>query len=120
MDAHPTASPLSLAGVYRDQMLRMRGEIFELELQMESVREQFVSEMIKAGWKRFEYRSIYYGSHEEYGESDREVSFFFHPSVDVSVWSDVGFSHGHFSQCKENDKFDKWFAEIPQDHFIEL
>lgn len=59
MDAHPTASPLSLAGAYRDQMLRKRGEILDLELQMESVRGQFVSEMTKAGWKRFEYCSIY-------------------------------------------------------------
>lgn len=120
MDAHPTASPLSLAGAYRDQMLRKRGEISELELQMESAREQFVSDMTKAGWRRFEYHSFYYGSHDELGEGNIDVSYLFHPSVNVSVWSGIVFEHGHRGQNKNNDRFGKWLSEIPEDKFVEL
>ncbi len=117
MDAHPTASP---ASAYRDQVLLLRGQVSELELQMVLVREDLVREMTAAGWKQFEYYSSYYGSHGESGGGDREVSFLFHPSVDVSVWSESSFSHGYFSQSENNNRFEKWLAEIPQAHVIEL
>lgn len=59
-------------------------------------------------WTSFTFFSQYYGSHEERGEGDTQITYLFRPGIDVEQWKEKRFSHGGFSQAPENDKFEKW------------
>ena len=106
--------------VYRAQTSSLQDQIRKLECEIQTARERFVGEKIAEGWKQFEYFSSYYGSHGELGEGNLETTFLFHPSVDISTWEGVTFSHGHFSQCENTKRFDVWLSGIPDGHIIEV
>lgn len=75
--------------------------------------------MSTEGWKKFVFYSSYYGSHPEQGEGSVETVYFFHPSVDISQWENVEFSHGHCSQDENNSKFEEWLKSLPPEKFME-
>ena len=98
----------------------LRGEIRRLEKELESEKENFVAEKVAEGWSRFHFFSEYYGSHPEYGEGDVNTTYLFNPSIDISRWEGVKFSHGHSRQNENNDAWDEWLEGLPSDHYIEL
>lgn len=113
-------TPSVMVVSYREQMHNLDLKIQDLKMQMESMEKKFIEEVIAKGWKQFKYCSEYYGSHRELGECDENVTFFFHPSVDYSVWLEIEFSHGSFSQSENNLQFKKWISELPENHYVEF
>ena len=82
-----------------------------------------VSYLGARGYQRFTFNSFYYGSHPEYGEGEVNRVYFFNPKVDLSLWVDKEFSHGHFSEDEANTDFSEWlarqkglFIELPRGH----
>lgn len=100
----------------------------ELEAQMQRARngtfEQFAAILKTAresGWQEFEFLSEYYGSHSEMGERDERFAYFFSPSVDISAWQGVRFSHGHRSASDSNVAFETWLGTMTEgEHYIRI
>jgi hypothetical protein len=65
-----------------------------------------------SGWVRFVFQSSYYGSHPERGAGDEEVVYYFHPTVDLSRWEGVAFSHGSNSASESYNAFQMWLGGI--------
>ena len=79
-----------------------------------------IEELLAQGWQKFELFSSYYGSHEELGEGDSEYLLLFHPKVDLSLWEEVSFHHGHFSKSDSHIQFDAWLSGIPDEWCVDL
>jgi len=79
----------------------------------------YVEEKTAAGWQKFHFFSDYYGSHPEW-DGDIECTFLFHPSVDLSRWDGVEFSHGSRGQSQAKDEWDDWLDEMDEDLYIEV
>ncbi len=97
-------------------------EVGEIEKKIEEKEEKFLKSKKEEGWIEFKFVSVYYGSHPEYGESDEEDKYLFHPSLekDVEQWREKKFAHGHFGPSEENDDFKSWLEYIPEDKYIEI
>jgi len=102
------------------EIRNLQKELEGLQQKVNSSKEEFVARLEADGWQRFEYFSSYYGSHSERGGGDRSVTYFFHPSVDLSGWTEVSFSHGDRGQHDSNSKFDDFLRTIPADKLIEF
>ncbi len=114
------ANSIKAVEAYRAQIANLQSQICKLEEIVTVATETLTSAKVADGWKKFEYYSSYYGSHSELGEGDEERTLLFHPSVDLSTWDGVLFSHGHRGQSEENERFCKWLSGLPEGHYIEL
>jgi len=114
------ANSIKAVWAHRAQISELQNQICRLEAAAKVAEEQFIGAKLAENWRKFEYYSSYFGSHSELGEGDHERVLLFHPSVDLSTWDGVTFSHGHFSQSENNGRFESWLTGIPEDQRIEL
>lgn len=72
--------------------------------------------LIMQGWQQYEWRSVYYGSHSEYGEHDESARYLFRPGLDMSRWADARFGHGHGPNAKSESRmaWDEWFDALTE------
>ena len=115
-----TTSPKVAFTAFQTKQNGLETRIAELEWQRDDERVKFIASVVAQGWKKFDFYSSYYGSHSELGERDHNDIFLFRPSVDVSRWDGVGFSHGHNGQSEDNNRFDEWLSGLPEDQYIGL
>lgn len=94
----------------------LRKEVSSLEAKLRQEKKTFYESLVENGWRKFDFHSVYYGSHEEYGEGDKSFTFYFKPEVDLSRWSGVEFSHGHHSD-NEVSEFESWLEELGDESF---
>ncbi|MBI2888734.1 MAG: hypothetical protein HYY10_02305 [Candidatus Liptonbacteria bacterium] len=115
-----STSPKVALTAFQKKQEEFETRIAELERQRDDERQQFINSVVAHGWREFLFFSSYYGSHEELGEGNRDGLFLFHPSVDISRWEGVLFSHGHCGQSENNDRFEEWLSGLLEDQYIEL
>jgi hypothetical protein len=105
---------------YRKSLASLLKQRDALEAQAKSLQGDFVRSLVSKGWKEFQYSSSYYGSHQELGEGDESYDYLFHPDVDISLWENVGFSHGHMGRSENSENFDSWLSGLDPESYVEL
>lgn len=108
---------LSIDKKLTDRLADLQKEISQTHKDMVADMQRIVNELLSKGWQKFEFKSTYFGSHYEYGEDDTEETYFFHPSIDLKIWKDVLFSHGHRNQSESYDKWEAWLEALPEDMY---
>ena len=103
----------------REMLINTKYRIESIKLSVERDREAQRQELLSQGWQEFVFESTYYGSHEEYSEGDEKKHYLFHPSVDLTEWNHMSFSHGHCGQHENNDMWFDYINSIP-DKWVEL
>lgn len=104
----------------RVEINKLKTELQKLRDELLDEQENFIASKVAEGWQKFIFSSSYYGSHNEYGDNDVFVVYLFAPSVDLSLWADKSFTHGHYGESEDNESFELWLEQLPDDSFIEI
>ena len=73
---------------------------------------------MQKNWKKFVYKSTYFGSHPERGCGDETKIFLFHPSVQLEQWVGISFSHGTARGDEKYEAFERWLEGLSEDNFV--
>ncbi len=94
-----------------------RDVLSDLEVQERTAREAFFQNLREQGWRKWYFNSYYYGSHDERGDSDVHLTYYFRPGLVIPKFKP--FEHGPFGQNEANDKFDAWLASLAdEDYYV--
>lgn len=88
----------------------LRAALKKVAEEITAEKKTLVEEKKAAGWKLYRFHSEYFGSHPEYGESDREGEFLFAPEVELPQFKPA--SHGHCDAGESH--FEKWLEHVDQ------
>jgi hypothetical protein len=107
--------------ILADNLKRAEEALEEAFKGLKEARKLLIQELEKnENWNKFQFSSPYYGSHPEYGERDKNETYYFRKGVDFLRFVGQEFAHGHYSQHDENEEFEEFLGSLVEgvDYFV--